>query len=143
MIIEAIGDWFKVITWFEHAPSQPNWNIKGGYHNFMHWWKQAMIISKHIMQSQIFKTSHATAITTKLIIKITSNMKLWYKSQFRQLPFCITNNGLFTRIKHKSTYLKPERVSLPHKDDMIQLYDTENKTKENRKQKQRSSKNST
>jgi hypothetical protein len=47
MIIEAWGDWFIVIIWCEHAPSQPKWSIKEEYNNIMLLYdkKQHMILS--------------------------------------------------------------------------------------------------
>ena len=62
MIIEARGDWFKVITWCEHAPSQPNKASKENTtilcfgmikttHDFF---------QRHIKQSHLFETSHST-----------------------------------------------------------------------------------
>ena len=71
MIIEARGDWFNVITWCEHAPSQPNETFKGEYHKLCF----DMIKTTHdsfqwhIKHSQLFGTSHATSITTKHRIK--------------------------------------------------------------------------
>ena len=87
MIIEAIGDWFKVI----HDMSMRQVNaIKASKENttILCLMETNMILSWHIMQSQIFKTSHATAITTKHVIKITSNMTCQSISHsLNKLPF--------------------------------------------------------
>ena len=87
MIIEARGDWFVVITWYEHMPSQPKWSIKREYHNHMLDGNKTWFFQRHTKNSQIFETSHAKTIITK---HIKHDMLKESRTQSTQAIFCTT-----------------------------------------------------